>query len=200
MTWDPADYTLEWYRAHARPPLLTASRAIGRALRDHLRPKSAVDVGCAVGGVLLGLGDGVRRVGYEHPDAVELVVRNGLWLPDRVPLLSLDLEDTASDTALEKADVAIATEVAEHLSDRAGDRLVGLLTDSAPLVVWSAAIPGQGGEGHVSERPVTYWMDRFAARGFRVAVASTGILHGAILPRISGAPWYGRVVVYRRSP
>ena len=47
-------------------------------------------------------------------------------------------------------DIAYSFEVAEHLPADLGDRLVELLARSAPVVVFSAAHPGQYGQGHVN--------------------------------------------------
>jgi hypothetical protein len=46
-------------------------------------------------------------------------------------------------------DLAMSLEVAEHLSATAGERLVHALSQAAPLVLFSAAVPGQGGS-HLS--------------------------------------------------
>jgi hypothetical protein len=35
-------------------------------------------------------------------------------------------------------------------------------------VLFSAAVPGQGGPGHVNEKPLDWWEEKFAARRFRV--------------------------------
>jgi hypothetical protein len=63
-------------------------------------------------------------------------------------------------------DVAISTEVAEHLPERFADRYVDLLTKAAPQIVFTAAFPGQGGADHVNEQPASYWIGKFSARGF----------------------------------
>ena len=44
--------------------------------------------------------------------------------------------------------------------------MVETLTGVAPVVVFSAAIPGQGGVEHVNEQPPSYWSAKFAARRF----------------------------------
>jgi SAM-dependent methyltransferase len=61
----------------------------------------------------------------------------------------------------EKWDVALCLEMAEHVSPAAGDWLVSELCRVARAVVWSAAIPGQGGDGHVNEQWPDYWTNRF---------------------------------------
>ena len=60
-----------------------------------------------------------------------------------------------------ECDLAYSFEVAEHLPPELGDRLVAVLAASAPTVVFTAALPGQGGSGHVNEQERPYWVERF---------------------------------------
>jgi SAM-dependent methyltransferase len=63
-------------------------------------------------------------------------------------------------------DLVQSLEVAEHLpSDRAAG-FIRTLTDHSSLVMFSAAVPGQGGEHHLNEQPLEYWRDRFRAQGY----------------------------------
>lgn len=39
-----------------------------------------------------------------------------------------------------------------------------VIVATAPVVVFSAATPGQGGQWHINEQPHAYWMSRFAKR------------------------------------
>jgi hypothetical protein len=59
-------------------------------------------------------------------------------------------------------------EVAEHLSEAASDLLVENLARAADVVVFSAAIPGQGGTDHRNEQPPGYWVTKFQRHGFCV--------------------------------
>lgn len=63
-------------------------------------------------------------------------------------------------------DLAISTEVAEHLPHEHAATFVANVASAADLVLFSAAIPYQGGAGHVNENWVEYWVKRFAAQGF----------------------------------
>jgi SAM-dependent methyltransferase len=77
----------------------------------------------------------------------------------------LDLE---RDPPLEidgRFDLAYCFEVAEHVPEPLGARLVELLCERAPRVVFTAAPPGQGGTGHVNEQQQSYWIERFEAAG-----------------------------------
>jgi SAM-dependent methyltransferase len=62
-------------------------------------------------------------------------------------------------------DLAYCFEVAEHLEPSLGDRLIHFLAGRAPVVVFTAAPPGQGGFGHVNEQPRAYWIERFQKEG-----------------------------------
>lgn len=73
-------------------------------------------------------------------------------------------------------DLAICVEVAEHLPAHRSSKLVQALTRAAPIVLFSAAVPGQGGTGHINEQWPSYWRALFAAEGYR--------MFDPILPRI----------------
>jgi hypothetical protein len=63
-------------------------------------------------------------------------------------------------------DLVLCLEVAEHLEPAVGERLVGELCALAPTVLFSAAVPGQGGLGHVNEQWPAYWVERFERHGY----------------------------------
>ncbi len=60
-----------------------------------------------------------------------------------------------------KFDLVICIEVIEHLTDDAASRLIRQITSSTNFILFSAAIPGQGGIGHISERLHEYWHNKF---------------------------------------
>jgi hypothetical protein len=57
-------------------------------------------------------------------------------------------------------------EVAEHLKESRAAGLVEDLTKLADVILFSAAIPGQGGTDHVNEQFLSYWTALFAARDY----------------------------------
>ena len=57
-------------------------------------------------------------------------------------------------------------EVAEHLPSAMANVLVRQLTAVAPVILFSAAIPGQGGTDHLNERFPSYWRGLFEAYGY----------------------------------
>lgn len=73
-----------------------------------------------------------------------------------------------------KVDLVSCVEVAEHIPAEHADELVDAVCSNARRwVYFSAAAPGQGGVGHVNEQPQGYWIEKFAARGWRVDFEST---------------------------
>jgi hypothetical protein len=83
-------------------------------------------------------------------------------------------------------DLAVSLEVGEHLPTAAAPVFVRNICRAAPLVAFSAAVPGQGGEHHINEQPYAFWRSLFAANGYRA--------FDFVRPRIGEAravePWY----------
>jgi len=73
----------------------------------------------------------------------------------------------------ERYHLAMSLEVAEHLPPVLGERLVECCVKSAPRVLFSAAPPGQGGQGHVNEQPKEYWIKRFSLHGYHLNSQAT---------------------------
>jgi hypothetical protein len=48
-------------------------------------------------------------------------------------------------------------------------------------IVWSAAHEGQGGTDHVNEQPPGYWLERFAAEGWKPDDVRTKALRALIM-------------------
>lgn len=63
-------------------------------------------------------------------------------------------------------DLAMSLEVAEHLPPASSERFADFLASLAPVLLFSAAIPGQPGTAHINPRWHRYWHEAFARRGF----------------------------------
>jgi hypothetical protein len=66
----------------------------------------------------------------------------------------------------ERFDVAMSLEVAEHLPAEFAASFVSNLTQLSDVIIFGAAIPGQGGTNHVNERWPSYWVALFEKLGF----------------------------------
>jgi len=87
-------------------------------------------------------------------------------------------------------DLAYCFEVAEHCPAVLADRLVAFLSQTAPLVVLTAARPGQGGLGHVNEQESVYWIERFAHHRMRHRSDLTEQLRDAFARHRVPSPWF----------
>lgn len=98
------------------------------------------------------------------------------------------------------ADVAYSIEVAEHVPEALADHLVEFLSAAAPIVVFTAAVPGQGGQGHVNEQPREYWIERFAQHGMTYLEDRTEELHDALTTHLRAGNWVAaNVMVFARG-
>lgn len=145
---------------------------------DLIRPASVVDIGCGTGTWLAAFAQqGVEK--YLGIDGAHIA--KSMLQMDPSHFVAADLTAPLSIGA-ERFDLALSLEVAEHLPDRCANGLVDSLVSLAPAVLFSAAIPFQGGVNHVNEQWQTYWAELFAARRFVVV--------DAIRPRV----WNNRKV------
>jgi hypothetical protein len=93
-------------------------------------------------------------------------------------------------------DLAVCLEVGEHIPHARSGMLVDNLVAHAPMVLFSAAVPGQGGQDHINEMPMSFWRDLFEQRGYAA--------FDPIRPRLRGdrevEPWYrNNVLLYVRK-
>lgn len=192
---DPSIYGTSYYAKHARDPLLMDSVTFGSAVGATLKPVSAVDFGCGVGAVLKGIYEsGCHDIlGFEHSDALRVILKNELNVIPSVDLHSWNLNDPILPGW---SDVAISSEVAEHVSPVLGERLVRQVASMGRKVVWTAALPHQGGEGHINEQPPEYWEERFARHKYYVDRERTVRLRDELMGKIAGSFWYYNAFVY----
>lgn len=67
----------------------------------------------------------------------------------------------------QKFDMAICLEVAEHVRGDRADVLADSLASMSDVLLFGAAIPLQGGYGHINEQWPSWWREKFEARGYR---------------------------------
>jgi SAM-dependent methyltransferase len=157
-----ARYDKAFYDDFTASSLRSGEIVLG-ALLERYALRSVLDVGCGVGTWLKAASNlGVSSLrGFDGP-----------WVDDNQLLI-----DPASFTRINfesskwpdfgTVDLAMSLEVAEHLSPAQGRILADRLCQSAPAVLFSAAIPQQGGEGHQNEQWQSYWANIFASHGYK---------------------------------
>lgn len=130
-----------------------------------IKPKSVLDVGCGAGRILSTLKEkykcNVKGIDYS-PDAFNHANPN---ISDYLFVEDATSKDFKCDR---KYDLVICTEVAEHLENKLALAMIDNLCKSGDTILFSAAIPGQSGTGHINCRPVNYWISEFLNRDYIV--------------------------------
>jgi SAM-dependent methyltransferase len=138
-----------------------AAAAVLPKLFELVPVRSVVDVGCGTGGWL----SAARDLGVEDLYGVD-----GPWLRPEDAEIPSELVTTADLSEPydfgRRFDLALSLEVAEHLPETAARVFVATLVGAAPIVAFSAAVPAQGGTGHLNEQWPAYWTDLFAEHGY----------------------------------
>jgi len=123
--------------------------------------RTVVDVGCGVGAWL-------RE--FERHGISDYLGLDGAYVPTHLLQIqasrfrATDL-DQLTDIG-RSFDLAISLEVGEHLSESCAEQFVSTLVRSAPAVLFSAAVPGQGGTLHVNEQWQSYWANLFSQHNY----------------------------------
>jgi len=144
---------------------------------DLFHPQSLLDVGC-------GQGEWLEAFGLDDMEGVDIAAPEP-W--QRFDLTErLDLGRTF--------DLVLSLETGEHLPKTAAQEYVKSLIRHSRTIVFSAAVPGQEGKGHINCQPHEYWHDRFYILGYDVFdIVRPYIRH----PDVS--PWYrDNIFVYQR--
>jgi len=159
MSKEPHFYDAKFYRE------LNATRESAREILPIvvglLKPESIVDIGCGSGhwlatAIELGVGD---VLGVDGAWAIKTKLA--------IPQEKFLVHDLGTPLKLNRRfDLAISLEVAEHLPASQARPFIELLCACADTVLFSAAIPGQGGRHHINEQWPVYWADLFAGLGF----------------------------------
>ena len=155
-------YTNDFYSRY-QEDVRSSAQEIVPYLIDLLLPKSVIDVGCGVGTWLSvfnahGIKD-ILGVDGEYIDVQMLEIPGAAFIPT----------DIKKPFRLKRRyDLVISLEVAEHLPIESASVYVGSLTKLGPVILFSAAIPFQGGANHINEQWPEYWVEHFQGKGFTV--------------------------------
>lgn len=166
-------YTENFYKAMKKGDCTIAnnfssSKIIAPLVNSYLQINKIIDFGC-------GLGIWLNAFISLHKNSGERLLATGIdgdWVPmgqleiSRREFQKVDLNSGFSLDLKQKYDLAICLEVAEHLDKIWADNLVRQLTLASDVVLFSAAIPGQGGEHHVNEQWQSYWIHKFQNKGY----------------------------------
>ncbi|MEH2107494.1 MAG: methyltransferase domain-containing protein [Nostoc sp.] len=140
-----------------------AAKEIIPLILSLLNPKSVVDVGCGLGSWLSVFEK------YSVKDIVGIdsayINRNLLYISEEKFIL-WDLNQPLNLNR--KFDLVISLEVAEHLPEEVAESFIKSLVSLGDFILFSAAIPNQGGQDHLNEQWPNYWQNHFRNSGFEL--------------------------------
>jgi len=153
-----------------------------------LDPKSVVDFGCGLGTFL----HVFKRLGIKDVLGID-----GPWV-DKKLLYNYIKQEEFLECNLEnkiildkKYDLVLSLEVAEHLTEESASLFVENLVNAGNVILFSAAIPHQGGQNHINEQWLTYWEEKFLEYNY--------VIHDIIRPIFWDNPeifwWYKQNIV-----
>jgi len=130
-------------------------------LTEQLPVASVLDLGC---------GRGMWLAQWRTHGAADVVGADGPYVDIErlhIPRAAFIPCDLSTPVSLgRRFDLVQSLEVAEHLPESAADQFVDNIVNHGDLILFSAAVPGQGGEQHINEQPLDYWRNKFMARGY----------------------------------
>lgn len=143
------------------PRSLQGPRAALAVIFDQAMPTSLLDVGCGLGvwakaAISFAITDVMALDGGDIDPHALVVPRKHFHRQLLNERFSLG----------RKFDVAICLEVGEHLAEEDAGVLIANLVSHADSIYFSAACPGQPGDGHVNCQWPNYWQQLFNAEGY----------------------------------
>jgi SAM-dependent methyltransferase len=140
-------------------------------ISKHIPCESFLDFGCSTGLYLREVQErlpAVRTIGYEFsPEAVQNALCPNVCQTD----LTQKLETLKTPNTL-----GLCLEVLEHIDDSQWKPVLENIVTLCDKVIFSAAVPGQGGVGHINCRPKIDWIKRFHELGWVVDLDATNHL------------------------
>lgn len=139
-----------------------AAEIVVPIILEHISCTSVLDVGCGLGCWLKvfkdhGIND-IMGIDGDYVDRAKLMI-------SRDHFLAGNLNDPFQ--LQRRFGLVLCLEVAEHLLTSSSETLIGNLCDHSDNIVFSSAIPGQGGQNHINEQWPEYWEEIFNKLGYK---------------------------------
>jgi SAM-dependent methyltransferase len=146
-----------------------SAQIVAEVLTGTIEPISVVDIGS-------GQGVWLRTIAAAFPTAKKVIA---LDLQSHESPFFEELQNSSKNFQFievdfenfsklpgEKFDIAICLEVLEHLTPDTAVEVAKEIGRKCSYLIFSAAILGQGGTGHINERKFNYWMMLMREQGF----------------------------------
>lgn len=163
----------------------SGSRRSARVVAGILRPEMKIDSLLDIGA-----GHGAWAAEWQAAGVKTVLAVDGEYVrTDQLAVAKKNFRAHDLSTPLDlkkRFDLVQSLEVAEHLPADKADLFVDNLTRHGDVILFSAAVPNQGGEHHVNEQPPEYWRRKFSARGYAVF----DFLRPRLERRREVMPWY----------
>jgi len=145
------NHTEEWHT-------IDAGLEIVPVVMRLLKPRTVVDVGCGIGTFTKVFKEnGAKILGIDGPWC-----KKDLLFKNIEPSEFLEVELEKEISLSQRFDLVVCLEVAEHLTPGRAETFVRDLTRLGDIILFSAAIPNQGGENHFNEQWPEYWQRYFS--------------------------------------
>lgn len=166
-------YNEKFYQAQKNESYQSAKVLLEIFKEQVFSPKSVVDIGCGIGTWLRPWQE-ISKNGIEILGIDDNEMDEKSFFIDKKYYHKTNLTKPAKEILKEifkkqkprKFDLVQSLEVGEHFSEEFAPNFIDLLTNLGDLVLFSAAIPYQGGTHHVNCREPGYWANLFKERGF----------------------------------
>ena len=141
----------------------SAAEQVLPVLFEIYKPTTIIDVGCGLGNWI----EVAKKIsGAEITGVDGNYVNRTLLKIQESEFVEQDL--TKPFDLNKKFDLAICLEVAEHLPKASAEGFIISLTNHSDVIMFSAALPGQGGQNHINEQWPSYWQECFENCGFEM--------------------------------
>lgn len=155
-------YTRNFYE-HQRERSRSSALEIVPLVIELIKPGSVVDIGC---------GSGAWLSVFRENSVEDIYGLDGDWVDQKMLFIPADRFakiDLKEPVRIDRQfDLVMSLEVAEHIPAERAGTYVDSLTALGPVILFSAAIPGQGGTHHVNEQWPEYWVRLFQQREYTV--------------------------------
>lgn len=160
-------YTREFHKSIENDEYPQAVR-LSEYISNCLTPGAFLDFGCSTGLYLREIQNrlpNIPAVGFEFSqEAVDAALCNHVYKTDLTE--NVVIQEVPNTLGL-------CLEVLEHIEDKYWKQVLQNMTNACDRIIFSAAVPGQGGVGHINCRPKIDWIKRFHELGWVVDLDAT---------------------------